>query len=229
MKLLLTTLIIFLTTIYACSIFAGVTNDIITEQILRTDKTIKELAKENGDFKNYLEAAKLKVKTHQVVIQNIKDEYIKKSRAKAAIKPPPKAIIFVSFSMPALSLKQIISDADRYHVPVVIRGLYKNSFRETIEKIFDLVKEGGKGGISINPVWFRKYNIKTVPALVVNNNSNTSNEKEKNNKKDSDENNDTQDFDVIYGNIHLKNALTIVVERGVAAKVAEAILSRSKT
>lgn len=208
------TVILFLAAMHAGSAVAGVTNDIINQQILRRDKIITEVAKANGDFKNYIETAKLKNLANQATIQNIKDEYIKKSHTKAATKPSPEAIIFVSFSMPTLSLKQIIRDADRYQVPIVIRGLYKNSFRETIEKIFNLVKEDNKGGMSINPVWFRKYNIKTVPALIVNNENN--------------KNQETKDFDIVYGNIRLKNALTIIADQGSAAKVAQDILSRSK-
>jgi type-F conjugative transfer system pilin assembly protein TrbC len=204
-------LIIFLTTLHADFAIAGAANDIINQQILRRDKIITEIVKANGGFKNYVEAAKLKTLDNQVVIQNIKDEHIKKSHTntKAPIKPSPEAIIFVSFSMPTLSLKQIIHDAHRYQVPIIIRGLYKNSFRETIEKIFNLVKEDNKGGISINPVWFRKYDIKTVPALVVNN-----------------KNQEAKDFDIVYGNIRLKNALTIIANQGNAAKVAQDILTR---
>lgn len=113
--------------------------------------------------------------------------------------------------MPDLSLKQIIYDASRYHIPVVIRGLYKNSFRKTIEKIFELIKENNKGGIAINPRWFKEYDIKAVPAVVV---SDGIEIKDKVKKSDT-----------VYGNIPLRKALSIIAERGEVSNIARDILN----
>lgn len=202
MKYILITLI----TLSASDIFAGNMNDIINQQRLRRDQIVGEISKQNNNFTQYQAAAEQQTQIYKAVVQDIKDGYIKKSQTHKEAKAIPQAIIFVSFSMPSLSLKQIIQDAERYQIPVVMRGLYKNSFRQTLEKLFDLIKEDNKGGISINPVWFKKYNINTVPALVVNNNA--------------------QDFNVVYGNIPLKTALTIIVNKGSAAAIAKDILSR---
>ena len=119
--------------------------------------------------------------------------------------PTPQAIVFISLAMPELSIKQIIQDAERYEIPVVIRGLYRNSFKETASKIFDLIKESNQGGILINPRWFKQYEIKAVPAVVVS-------------QEDR--------FDVVYGNIHLKKALEIIAERGDLAAVAKKVLEK---
>lgn len=124
------------------------------------------------------------------------------------IKPVDECAVFVSFSMPEPSLKQIVSDASYYNVPVVIRGLYNNSFRETANKILALTKENNKGGMLINPIWFRKYNIKAVPAFLVTKNKESSS------------------YDLVYGNIPLKRALTIIAEKGEHAKEAAKILER---
>lgn len=202
MKYILITLI----TLFVSNIFAGNMNDIINQQRLRRDQIVGEISKQNNNFTQYQAAAEQQTQIYKAVVQDIKDGYIKKSQTHKEAKAIPQAIIFVSFSMPSLSLKQIIQDAERYQIPVVMRGLYKNSFRQTLEKLFDLIKEDNKGGISINPVWFKKYNINTVPALVVNNNA--------------------QDFNVVYGNIPLKTALTIIVNKGSAAAIAKDILSR---
>lgn len=202
MKYILITLI----TLFVSNIFAGNMNDIINQQRLRRDQIVGEISKQNNNFTQYQAAAEQQTQIYKAVVQDIKDGYIKKSQTHKEAKAIPQAIIFVSFSMPSLSLKQAIQDAERYQIPVVMRGLYKNSFRQTLEKLFDLIKEDNKGGISINPAWFKKYNINTVPALVVNNNA--------------------QDFNVVYGNIPLKTALTIIVNKGSAAAIAKDILSR---
>lgn len=197
------------------SIVAGNTNDIINRERLRQENITKEITKETDGFSKYRELTNKKTKIYQNVVKDIKEQHLKKSSFQEKLKPTPQAIVFVSFSMPLLSLKQLIQDATRYQVPVVIRGLHEKSFRKTIAKIFDLVKENNKGGVSINPVWFRKYDIKTVPAVVVNQEGETT---------DSI----VQEFDVVYGNIPLKRALTIIAEKGSAAKVAQDILVRSE-
>lgn len=216
MSRIYTALIIILATeCVACAAVAGNTNDIINRERLRQEKTTKEIVKENHGFAKYTEMAKQKTEKYQEVVRSIKEQHLKKAQNQGNIKPAPQAIIFVSFSMPLLSLKQIIQDAAYYRIPVVIRGLHENSFKKTITKVFDLVKENNKGGVSINPVWFRKHEIKTVPAVVINQESEASDDGARN-------------FDVVYGNIPLKRALTIIAERGDSAKVAQDILVGGK-
>ena len=224
-----TTLItIALTAFYACYasvVFADNINDIIRREMLRREKIVKEVIKQNDGFEKYKNNSKQKIQDYQELIGSIKEQQIKNAQAKGFIKPVPQAIVFVSFSMPVLSLKQIIQDASRYQIPVVICGLHENSFRKTIEKIFDLVKEDNNGGVLINPMWFKKYNIKAVPALVVNGGERDgvygADERESIFKKSK--------FDVIYGNIPLKKALTIIAEQGSMANVAKNILHRGGT
>lgn len=220
MKYINTTLItVILVALYASSSFAGNTNDIIRQEMLRREKIVKEITKERDGFKECKKEAQQKVQNYHGAIRVIKDRYIKNAQAKGLIKHPPQAVVFVSFSMPTLSLKQIIQDAARYQIPVVIRGLYENSFRKTIEKIFELVKEDNKGGILINPMWFKKYDIKAVPAVVVSSGEGSdANEREISFKKNG--------FDVVYGNIPLKRALTIIAEQGSMADIAKNVLSR---
>lgn len=200
-----TTLIAILVTVYANNIFAGDTNDIINREKLHHDKIVKEVLKNNEGFVNYKKISIQKMQNYQDTMEAIKSKHVNKFKAKGDIK---EAIIFVSFSMPDLSLKQIIYDASRYQVPVVIRGLYKNSFRKTIEKLFELIKENNKGGIAINPRWFKKHDIKAVPAVVVSQEHGTKS-------------------DVVYGNIPLKKALSIIAERGEVSNIARNILDRS--
>ena len=228
-------LLSILTVLCACTAFAGNTNDIINRERLRSEKTTKEIVKVNAGFAKYKEISKQRAQEYQELVQTIKERHIENARAKGIIRKAPQAVVFVSFSMPTLSLKQIIQDAAHYQIPVVVRGLRENSFRKTIEKIFDLVKEDNKGGILINPVWFRKYDIKTVPAVVVScGEADASCEENKKNGKNeksvkSDGGDGFKKTDVVYGNIPLKRALTIIAERGDAPKVAKDILNRGGT
>lgn len=100
-------------------------------------------------------------------------------------------IIFVSFSMPNESLKGWITEAERIHAPLVIRGLVNNSFKETLACMKELVGDN-KGGMQLDPVLFKKFQIKQVPAVVV--------------RKENE-------YDVIYGDAHLGYALETVIKR----------------
>lgn len=166
------------------AIFAN-TNDVINQEIQHRDQILRS-------YKNKLTELKQsnlhKFYQYQDLTQKIKIEQQQKS-PQFIDQKTPNAIIFISFSMPDLALKQLITEGKQYHIPVVIRGLYKNSFLETTHEILELVQEKNQGGIAINPLWFREFNIQQVPAFVVKHGS---------------------DFDVIYGNISLKQALEIL-------------------
>ncbi len=195
--------IAILTLLVSFNALADNTNDFINQARLHRDKITKEILKSNNAFLNFRKISAKKTTGYQIAIEDIKKNKLKIWRK---IKKTEKAIVFVSFSMPELSLKQIIHDAARYQVPVVIRGLYQNSFRKTVEKMFEFVKENKKGGIAINPRWFKEYEIKAVPAVVV-----------------TREHGPT---DVVYGNIPLKKALLLVADRGKLSNVAQSILDR---
>lgn len=221
-----TLIIVSLTAFYVCYasvVFADNTNDIIRREMLRREKILREVTKQNDNFEKYKNKSKQKIQGYQELISSIKGQYMKKAQAKGHIKPVPQAVVFVSFNMPVLSLKQIIQDAAHYQIPVVIRGLHENSFRKTIGKIFDLVKETNKGGVLINPNWFKEYDIKVVPAVVVTDGVNSNKETKANQKTD---NREVNKFDVVYGNIPLKRALTIIAEQGNVAHIAKTILNR---
>ena len=71
-------------------------------------------------------------------------------------------------------------------------------------------------GVSIDPVWFTQFQIKSVPAFVVTERSTTCTPE-----------NDcvNQPFDVVYGNASLKKALELIAKKGdLGAKRAQAIL-----
>jgi len=187
-------------------------NDIINQAIARRDQILKGSKERKEGIEEYKKITTQKIKdiqgtsSYKRLINSIQEHQryqryqghqgqenqSNSTASEGMMQSIPQAIVFVSFSMPLLSLQQIVQDASRYQIPVVMRGLYNNSFKETAIKIFEVVKENNQGGILIDPLWFKKCDIKNVPALVINQND---------------------IFDVVYGNIPLRRALGIIAEK----------------
>lgn len=106
--------------------------------------------------------------------------------------PKSSVMIFVSFSMPKESLKEWMMEANEIHAPLIIRGLVKNSFKETTNQVASLLTNH-QGGVQLDPELFKRFGIRQVPAVVV-----------------TDTNclpSQTCTFDVIYGDVTLAYAL----------------------
>lgn len=73
-------------------------------------------------------------------------------------------LVFVSFSMPNTVLRELNDAAAKYGAILVIRGLYKNSFTATKNKILEVNKHSLR--LSIDPQLFKRYNIKNVPTFI---------------------------------------------------------------
>ncbi len=112
---------------------------------------------------------------HEALSSNLEDNAIKISDG--------NLYVFVSFSMGDQAISQMIKSARKHGAIVVLRGLYKNSMKETIAKLSDALKQGG---IVIDPNLFAKYSITSVPTFVLEN-------------KDR--------FDVLRGNVSVKFTL----------------------
>lgn len=121
-------------------------------------------------------------------------------------KAVPKALYFVSFSIPEEGLKAMVNDADRFHIPATLRGMVNNDMRQTANAVLRLVTEDKRGGVQIDPMSFRTFGINAVPALVV-----TCEGK----------------FDRIAGNINLTDALKHIAEKGECAETAQEILKEA--
>ena len=78
----------------------------------------------------------------------------------------PELLIFVSFSMPEKLLVEISEQAQEAGGVLVFRGPLEGSLTKTSNKMLS-IKKGGMSGI-INPILFKKFNINTVPTIVVN-------------------------------------------------------------
>ncbi|AXF79054.1 type-F conjugative transfer system pilin assembly protein TrbC (plasmid) [Erwinia tracheiphila] len=124
----------------------------------------------------------------------------------AAQNPQPAIQYFVSFSIPRNGLATMLNNAAQFAVPVNIRGMINNDFRQTANTIFEMTKGSNKGGVQINPRAFRQYGITAVPALVV-----TCGDK----------------FDRVSGDIRIDGLLRKVAEGGDCADVAKAALKEA--
>ncbi len=124
--------------------------------------------------------------------------------------------IFVSFSMPEKSIEAYMRDAKKMNGRVVIRGLVNNSFQQTFQKISMLVQNSGGTGVELNPLWFDKFSIKQVPAIVVLPPDAACDGKERCDV--------AVDFDLIKGDISLYEALRQIKHKGIAHQTAEEVL-----
>lgn len=79
-------------------------------------------------------------------------------------------LVFVSFSMPNLSLKELSKQAGKFHARLVLRGLHEGSFKKTAKKILEIDKNGLQ--IDIDPELFKEYQIKQIPTFVLIKNGN---------------------------------------------------------
>lgn len=131
----------------------------------------------------------------------------KSQQASARSKKTPRALYFLSFSIPEEGLIRMLPEARALGIPALVNGLIDNDFRKTAEAVFRITREKNTGGVQIDPMQFAKYGITSVPALVV-----TCGER----------------YDLIRGNIRLKAALERVAKEGECAPVAEAILRESE-
>lgn len=123
-------------------------------------------------------------------------------------KPVPRALYFLSFSIPPEGIKPLIDDAARLQIPATLRGLINNDLKQTVTAIYDLVKDEKRGGIQIDPTAYKTYGITAVPALVVTCNGR---------------------WDRVAGNLRLDAMLKKVAEDGDCADVAKNILKEAGT
>lgn len=129
----------------------------------------------------------------------------KKRQAAINAQPAENALYFVSFSIPADGLKQMLQETRRFGIPATVRGLVNNNLRETVQRVQALVQDGGADGVQINPMLFREYGIKAVPALVV--------------RCD-------KGLDVVRGNLRLEEGLKRIAKEGDCAGMAKRLLEQ---
>ena len=117
-------------------------------------------------------------------------------------------LIFVSFNMPGQSLKLWAEQASRLGCPLLLRGFVDNDLTKTTAKTQTIFGEKANVEISIDPEKFQKFHIDVVPAVVITESEKTGLEKESTND------NAVPQFDVIYGDASLEEALKRLEKSG---------------
>jgi len=81
--------------------------------------------------------------------------------------------VFVSFSMPDVTLQRLMQQAERIGAPLVLRGMVENDMNKTrikVGKLLDADKRGNTsvdGGLNIDPTLYDRFGISVVPAFVL--------------------------------------------------------------
>lgn len=135
------------------------------------------------------------------------DDLARKQQASQADKPEQGAAYFISFSIPEEGLKRMLRETRRYGIPATLRGMRDNDLKATADAVLSLVKDSVTDGVQIDPTLFTKYDIRSVPALVVY---------------------CRQGYDVIRGNLRVKQALEKVATAGDCRQAAGEILQKNK-
>jgi len=81
--------------------------------------------------------------------------------------------VFVSFSMPDVTLRRLMQQAKRIGAPLVLRGMVENDMNKTrikVGQLLDADKNGNtniEGGLSIDPTLYERFGISVVPSFVL--------------------------------------------------------------
>ncbi|ENY5058661.1 type-F conjugative transfer system pilin assembly protein TrbC [Salmonella enterica] len=135
------------------------------------------------------------------------DDLARKQQSSQTEKPASGAVYFVSFSIPEEGLKRMLGETRRYGIPATLRGMLNNDLKATADAVLSLVKDGATDGVQIDPTLFSEYHVRSVPALVVF---------------------CDRGYDIIRGNLRVKQALEKVATAGDCRQVAGEILQQNK-
>ncbi|WP_300002359.1 type-F conjugative transfer system pilin assembly protein TrbC [uncultured Cedecea sp.] len=202
-KTIMTSLLLF--SAYICPVIATQPQTLQKEQ---------QWLKQQEDFSEYLRKQDFSALERDVLSQ-IKNNPLsatdndfiaqlkEKNRRKEGGENKERLLYFISFSIPEDTLSNMLSDARRYQAEPVMRGLINDDMKFTAAAILKLVNKGSTDGVQIDPTLFSDYNVKAVPALVMT---------------------CERGFDVIYGNIKIRQALEKIEKEGDCREKAKKII-----
>lgn len=131
------------------------------------------------DISAILQAGAAQQQQAQLVIERLLAE--SRSPAQATTSPEPLVpLVFVSFSMPDASLKQLLRDAGKLGAQLILHGLVGDDLQATSRRLLEVqginpeadklpegVGEADVGGMGIDPTLFERLNIQHVPTFVL--------------------------------------------------------------
>ena len=179
---------------------AEIENQMSQDASLSEQWQIDAVQSRSGSFKQ--EALEASRKIQALVKQESLSPLLNLNKPTKSPNQAPKGVmVFVSLSMPDTTLKQLLRQSERLGVPLVIRGVLPEGFLTTVKRIESLIRSKDKApiqsGFSISPDWFKRFDINRVPAFVSVKPGHCLP------KQPCEE----TDFDILYGNISLYQAL----------------------
>jgi type-F conjugative transfer system pilin assembly protein TrbC len=126
-------------------------------------------------------------------------------------------LVFVSLSMPKKSLQQWAAQATKVGGVLVFRGFKNNSLKETIGTLKEVLGEQYTNGVLIDPTLFQRFEIKSVPAVVVS---------EKAAPPCTQEHCQIPAHDILYGDVGLSYALKKMRDDGQFSIISQGYLNR---
>ncbi|EKT7008956.1 type-F conjugative transfer system pilin assembly protein TrbC [Salmonella enterica] len=177
-------------------------------QFLKQQKTLSQQLRDRPDtqLKTWAEQ-QIQDNPLQQSDRHYLDDLVRKQQSLQTEKPASGAVYFVSFSIPEEGLKRMLGETRRYGIPATLRGMLNNDLKATADAVLSLVKDGATDGVQIDPTLFSEYHVRSVPALVVF---------------------CDRGYDIIRGNLRVKQALEKVATAGDCRQVAGEILQQNK-
>jgi type-F conjugative transfer system pilin assembly protein TrbC len=184
-----------------------------------------EFKKEDIEF-----AQSIADKSRQISMSAIKEEWLKLQEMQGGTsldlltsdkrEPEHGLKIFVSSSMGKELLKNYIKQAKAYKATLVFNGLPEGSWRKLAELVYDITGGDEEAvSIQIDDLAFTEYGITSVPAIVLHNESSVF---------EQDGSDTAPVFDKVTGNIGIKRALELMVEKGELSTLAAQVLEEAK-
>lgn len=178
----------------------------------------KQTALYKNDVKQIVLAGSQHSTIYRDEIKNIESKNNIRTKREIIKNPTTSILIFVSFSTTKKSLEAYLRDARTIGASVIIRGLIDNSFQKTFQAMTELVKASGGQGVELNPIWFKRFHIHNVPAVVV---IPPGSDCFLNEQCYADKN-----YDVMTGDIILSAALKYLRDRGIAKEVEQTAIDK---
>ncbi|EFP6323243.1 type-F conjugative transfer system pilin assembly protein TrbC [Salmonella enterica] len=183
-------------------------NTVENRQFLKQQETLSQQLRDRPDtqLKTWAEQ-QIQDNPLQQSDSHYLDDLVRKQQSLQTEKPASGAVYFVSFSIPEEGLKRMLGETRRYGIPATLRGMLNNDLKATADAVLSLVKDGATDGVQIDPTLFSEYHVRSVPALVVF---------------------CDRGYDIIRGNLRVKQALDKVATAGDCRQVAGEILQQNK-
>lgn len=164
-------------------------------------ESINQASKKNFDYK--IESLKIAKEWKDKLSSDNLSPALDINQTSNPLAKPSGILVFVSLTMPRSSLIALLKQSEELQIPLIIQGVLPGGFPLTMQHILNLLNSEQppiNNGFAISNEWFHQFNIKKVPAFVV--------------VKDGhcfpDSTCGESDFDIVYGNVSMYEALDVL-------------------